>query len=227
MTRSICRIASATLAIAVLTAHAGCGQSPSGGDSATGGGAPAAGSNPSPPAVKTASKPGDACAWVPVADVEEIVGKLDAPPRAAGNECIYTLAEKSATFTGMVEFRRKMREIDGIKSRDDDDRDLASLLRVTVDPKGGSIVGDLATKAVGKMFAKELGQRPSEAAQKDAPPAGWDAVGGLPYTWIGRVGHISISVYSPPEIATEKKLELAARVRDCIPDLPFPAENTY
>jgi hypothetical protein len=49
----------------------------------------------------------------------------------------------------------------------------------------------------------------------------------MPYTWIGRAGHISISVFSPPEIGDDKKMALAARVRDAVPDLPFAAENTY
>jgi hypothetical protein len=177
--------------------------------------------------VKTASKPSDACGWIAVSEVEQILGKLEGPPRAAGDECIYTLAEKSETFTRMVEFRRKMREIDGIKGREGEDRDLDSLVRVSVDPKGGSITGDIANAAVGKMFAKDLGRSASAAPKKDPPPAGWDSVGGMPYTWIGRVGHISISVFSPPEITNDKKMALAARVRDRIPDLPFPADNTY
>lgn len=202
----------------------GCGQpsSPGGQDAAGGGASPGTGTAASPQAaVKTATLPGDACGWVPAVDVEQVIGKLEGPPRAAGNECIYPLAEKSKAFASLMEMRRKL------GGDDQQDGMLADVVRVGVDPSGGSIVGDLATAAVGKMFAKEFGLRPSDAAEKAAPPPGWDSVGGMPYTWIGRVGHISISVFSPPEITREKKMALAALVRDHIPDLPFAAENTY
>lgn len=213
-------------AVAILIssiAGAACSQSEPANAEAT---AAAAGGDAAP-AVKTVATPGDACGWIAAAEVEQIIGKLDGPPRAAGKDCIYPLAEKSEAFTRMVEFRRKMRSIDNIKTQERDDSDLDSLVRLTVDPSADSIIGDIATAAVGKIFARELGQRPSEAAKKAAPPAGWDAESGLPYTWIGRAGHISISVYSPPEITKEKKIELASRVRDRIGDLPFAADNTY
>ena len=231
MVRSLSRLAPRLAVVAVLIAIAACG-SPGGDRASAGGAAAPAGdppptADPPPAAVKTANKPDDACGWIPVAEVERIIGTLEGQPRAAGNECTYPLAEKSAAFTRMIELRRKMREIDGIKGRDGEDRDFDSLVRVTVDPKGGSIVGDLATAAVGKMFARELGQPSSAAAKKAAPPPGWDSASGMPYTWIGRVGHVSISVFSPPEITRERQIELAAHVRDRIPDLPFAAENTY
>lgn len=229
MSRSI-RFAPAAIIVAVTVATAGCGPSSNQGSTATDGAAPQAAADAAAaatPSVKTVSIPGDACGWIPVAEAEAIIGKLDGPPRAAGNECIYPLAEKSKAFSSMVDLRRKMREIDNIKTSEGEDRDLDSLVRVSVDPKGGSIVGDLAMNAVGKMFAREFGQRGSEPAKKKAPPAGWDAESGLPYTWIGRAGHLSISVYSPPEVSREKKIALAARVRDSIADLPFAADTTY
>src|SRR4030095_2389118 len=65
----------------------------------------------------------------------------------------------------------------------------------------------------------------SDADTKDASPPGWDSVTGVPYTWIGLIGHISIPVVSPPEITDDEKMAVAARLRDRIPDLPFPPES--
>jgi hypothetical protein len=45
---------------------------------------------------------------------------------------------------------------------------------------------------------------------------------------MGRIGHISITVQGKaPDVPTELMQTLAARVRDRIPDLPFPATNPY
>lgn len=222
MTRCRARETAVMAAVAVFAFAGGCGRpSSSGPPDADGGPAqPAAAGSASRASVTTASLPSDACGWLPVSEVEALIGPLAGAPRAAGNQCTYPLAEKSKSFAAMAELRRKM-------GGGDDNRDLGDVVRVAVDPSGGSVVGDLAMAAVGKMFAKELGRAPSNAATKPAPPPGWDAASTLPYTWVGRVGHISISVFAPPEIGNDKKLALAARVRDRVPDLPFAAENTY
>jgi hypothetical protein len=50
----------------------------------------------------------------------------------------------------------------------------------------------------------------------------------MPYGFSGRVGHIRISVQGQaPDVPRELMSTLAARVRDRIPDLPFPVDNPY
>lgn len=181
-------------------------------------GAPAAAARAS---VKTASPPADACGWIPAVEVEQIVGKLNGAPTARGNECVYPLAEKSKAFASLVEMRRQMRNGDA------GDHDFHDVVKLSIDLDGSAVVtGELAMGAMSKIFARELGQ-PDAAPKKDAPPAGWDAVSKLPYTWVGRAGHVSIAVFAPPEMKDDTKMTLAARVRDRIPNLPFPADNTY
>src|SRR5437879_3620796 len=41
--------------------------------------------------VALASRPSSDCDWIPIADVEAIVGKLAAPPREGKGGCVYTL----------------------------------------------------------------------------------------------------------------------------------------
>jgi hypothetical protein len=151
--------------------------------------------------------------------VEQVVGQLGGPPKAAGNECVYPLAEKSAAFAKMLELRKHFGETGENPLRDE--------VRISVDVDGTDAQArDIANAAMGKIFAKEMGVSAKEITKK-APPQGWDGENFMPYSWIGRAGHISITVFSPPEITNEKKIALAAKVRDRIPDLPFPADNTY
>ena len=198
---------------------AACGSSPSTGGG-EGGSPGTATSSSKAPAVKTAAIPTDPCGWIPASEVEAVVGALSGPPTPAGNDCVYPLAQKSEIFAKLLEARTKFRRGDPGK------HDFRDEVRVSVDLQGSSNTMDIANAAVGKIFAKELGVSASEIKKKEPPP-GWDAETGMPYTWVGRIGHISIFVFSPPEITKEKKMELAARVRDRIPDLPFPAQNTY
>ena len=217
-----------SLAVAALVGVlSGCSQSPSGREEASHS-APGAESSAAPnnarTTVKTARLPTDACGWISAAEVEQVVGKLEGPPRAAGDECIYPLAEKSQAFANLLEMRRQFR---GNRPGKDDDHVFHDVVKVSVDVTGADfIIGGLAINAVNKMFAQELGESPSGQSEKEPAPPGWDSVGGLPYTWIGRTGHVAIFVFSPPEISDEQKMALAARVRDRIPDLPFPADNT-
>jgi hypothetical protein len=222
MKHVILRPAAAILLSAAFTAAIGCGGSSPGSTEASGGAAATGGGSSTPaPAVKTASLPDNACGYVPAADVEQIVGKLSGPPSEVGGECVYPLAQKSEAFAALAEMRQRFRE-----GKPDDDSDFKDIVRVGVDVTA-DVTGDLAIGAVAKMFAKELGQNPSEAGKKDPPPAGWDAVTGLPYTFVGRAGHIQVSVFSPPEIKQEMQMAVAAKFRDAIPDLPFPTDNPY
>lgn len=218
------------------TMLAACGGQTDRGETATSGAAGTAagrGQSASQPTGPTASRPANACGWIPAADVEQVVGKLAGPPKAAGTDCVYPLATKSEAFEAMRQMRQRTRQDSpspkGETSADDDSH-LADVVRVTVNVKG-EVIDEMAMGAVGKKFARELGQRPSGrdtgTNETESRADGWDAAGGLPYAWSGRVGHVKVIVSAPPEISDETKALLAARVRDRIPDLPFPTETTY
>jgi hypothetical protein len=221
MTRRIIRAAAVTITMGAMTGIVACGGESSAATDNIGAGKPAVSASQPSPTVKTASVPKDACGWIPAPEVEAVIGALEGPPRAAGTECVYPLAARSKAFASLLEMRKQFRNGNA------GDHDFKDEVRVMVDLRGSSVTGDLAFAAVGKIFAKELGQSPSAPKKADPPPPGWDSESGLPYTWVGRIGHVSISVFSPPEIKRETKIALATLVRDRIPDLPFPADNTY
>lgn len=221
MARFITRACAATMLVASAIAAA-CGSSPDPGTSnSSASGVPETAAAKTP-VVRTAAVPSDACGWIPAAEVEEVVGKLSGPPQAAGNDCVYPLVAKSETFAKLLEMRRQFR-----KGGDAGKHDFHDVVRVSVDLDGASNTLAVATAAMGKVFAKELGASDAELAKKVPPPPGWDWEGAVPYSWVGRAGHVSIVVFSPPEITKEQKIALAARVRDRIPDLPFAADSTY
>jgi hypothetical protein len=59
-------------------------------------------------------------------------------------------------------------------------------------------------------------------------PTEWDDARRVPYGFSGRVGHVRVTVAGQsPDVPIEPMQTLAARVRDRIPDLPFPVTNPY
>ena len=76
-----------------------------------------------------------------------------------------------------------------------------------------------------EMIQRDVGQ--GESPPEENPPSpGWDGTGSR---WTGfssfggRVGHVTVSVASlTPHLPADRTLALATRVRDAIPDLPFP-----
>lgn len=198
------------------------------------------------PAVPTAKEPDDPCKWIPVGEVEAVVGKLAEPPKREDG-CLYTMVmpeSVSARRQQMVEQQEKLQaqlkarfkdyeppEFDGsIANYQRDPKNYALTVSVKVD---GDLAGEMGMSAAGKMLESMLSPAERREAQSSpaAPkeePTGWDRVTGVPYGFIGRVGHVQVAVQGKaPDVPRELMQTLAARVRDRVPDLPFPATNTY
>lgn len=197
--------------IGLLLSAAGCGGDGGGSGSASAGDPPgAAGSAP----VRTATAPADACGWIPAAEVAAILGPLAGEPTVVrsleqtdpdprGTACRYALADKPRAGIGAV------------------------LLEVDL---SGAVIRERVGDNMAEGFRQAI-QAGTPAAGSPAPaaraaPPGWDRLGKL---WTGfnafsgRIGHISVSAMSlTPDLPAERTAALATRVRDAIPDLPFP-----
>ena len=173
------------------------------------------------PSIPTAAAPKDPCEWIPVAEVETVLGKLAAPPRKADG-CRYTLVMPEAVTASRQKAKalqervrqalgtasdpalsREITDADGIS--ESDPRSYAVTLAVDVDKEKGN---------------------PRTDAPKAA--AGWDEVLDGRSVFSGRVGHIRVTVTrGASDVPSEPLSALAARVRDRIPDLPFAVVNPY
>lgn len=218
--------------VASTIAVSACG----GGDPAVQAGAasPAAASAPAAaaPAVPTAEEPADPCGWIPVADVEAVVGKLAEPPSTADG-CTYVLAIPESIAAARQEH---VKRIEAFRARFKTDVPTfqGSMADFQSNPKSyavsvsvnvrGDMGGQMAFDDARAMLARQAGV----SASREAPPEGWDAATSLPYGFTGRVGHVSVSVQAgAPDVPADVMRRLAAAVRDRIPDLPFATDNPY
>ena len=231
------RISTVRGVVAVITAVIaayGCGGStPDAGSADAGGGTPAPAANAAPKVtVRTADVPADACGWISVAEIEAVVGKLAEPP-SKGDGCRYVMTlpediaenrrkhvERIAAF--QAKFKTEVPTYHGpMANFESNPKSYAVSVSVDV---GGEMAGEIGLNAGMAHLAREMGGRP----QKAAPPEGWDSVGGLPYGFSGRVGHVRVSVQADaPDVPKEVMQKIAAAVRDRIPDLPFKTDNPY
>ena len=191
------------------------------------------------PAIKTAREPADPCAWIPAADVEAVMGKFAEPPRKEDG-CLYTFVLPEAVAAKRQQAKELQQKIaakfgppdpsfsrpGSIFAAQEDPRSYA--VNVIVDVKGE--VGP--EQALDSMAEKMMGilgneaEKPAAGARKAATD--WDDVRGIPYGFMGRVGHIRISVQAKaPDVPDEQMKMLAEKVRDRIPDLPFAVDNPY
>jgi hypothetical protein len=198
-------------------------------------------------AVRTAAEPTDPCGWIPVSEVEAVIGKLAEPPKQADG-CRYTMVMPEAVSSARSSALAKQKELNdklkaafkdweppeyggSMASFQSDPKTYAVTLNVEVK---GSMAGEMGTEAAIKVMKSWIpaqpGGDPSSAAEPAAPagPAGWDARLPAPYGFSGRIGHLQISVLGEaPDVPRELSEALAARVRDRIPDLPFAVTNPY
>lgn len=189
---------------------------------------------PSAPAmtVRTATPPDDDCGWIPVAEVEAIVGKLAGPPTKRDG-CRYMLVMpdqiREAHEKEIRDYEAAKNEMAAMLARkaraDADPRNYA--LTLSVEWSGAADMMRLTTKAVEKLFASDLDLH-GTSAEPVKPPNGWDDEGHVPYGYTARLGHIRVTVQAEsPDLPKELMPALAAKVRDQIPDLPFPVKNPY
>lgn len=209
------------------------GGSPEGGSAAAGASTAAPVENAAPKiTVRTADVPADPCGWISVADVEAVVGPLAEPP-AKADGCRYVMtipediaaarrahAERIAAF--QAKFKTEVPTFHGpMANFQSNPKSYAVSVSVDV---AGEMAGEIGLNAGMAHLAREMGGRPEKAA----PPEGWDSVGGLPYGFSGRLGHVRVSVQAQaPDVPNEVMQRLAAAVRDRVPDLPFKTDNPY
>jgi hypothetical protein len=196
------------------------------------------------PTVRTASEPADPCDWIPVSEVEAVIGKLAEPPKHADG-CRYTMvmpeavsAARHNAITQQEQLNEKLKaafkdweppEYGGSMAEyQRDPKTYAVTLTVDVSGDTAAEIGAAAglKHLAGFLSAEQAGDQAS--TEEPAKPAGWDILLPAPYGFSGRVGHVHISVLGQaPDVSTELSQALAARVRDRIPDLPFAATNPY
>jgi hypothetical protein len=194
---------------------------------------------PSSDRVPVAMRPANACGWIPVHEVEAIVGKLAEPPRRGEGGCIYTLTippNVVAERAKLDRVREAIAKMPGAeKTPKGDVPPYAFVLEV-------SVTDDASAERIGKMtgeilasWLKEEKTDTTHAAEpqsstKDSArtaPDGWDAPG-MPIG--GRIGtlRVSISKLAPDlDVPRERLAEVAVRVRDRTQDLPFPMDADY
>ena len=190
------------------------------------------------PSVPTASMPSDPCAWIPVAEVEAVVGPLAGPP-ARKNGCRYTLvipeevrAKRQEMIDRMEQLRARFKDpslgkYGGVMANYERDPSTYALT-LTVDV-GGSMAGEMGTAAAGRILQSWMPESAQSApAEKPQLPEGWDSLGLAPYGFSGRVGHVQVSVLGEaPDVPRTVAKALADRVRDAIPDRPFAITHPY
>src|SRR5687767_8354697 len=62
---------------------------------------------------RIAAIPSDPCAWLPVADVEEVMGKLTGPPTPIGSGCRYPVMADSTLLARKTQLRDVVKQIQG------------------------------------------------------------------------------------------------------------------
>jgi len=196
------------------------------------------------PTVRMAAEPTDPCDWIPVSEVEALIGKLAEPPKRADG-CRYTMVlpdAVSAKRREMISQQEKLNQALKAQFKDwEPPKYGGSLGQYEHDPKSyaltlnvdvkGDMAGEAGMAAAGKVmesWVPELQGEDVASTEEPAAPAGWDMLHPAPYGFAGRIGHINISVQGEaPDVPAELAEALAARVRDRLPDLPFPAVNPY
>ena len=190
---------------------------------------------PSSASVAVAARPSSDCDWIPVAEVEAIVGKLAEPPREGDDGCVYTLPIPQKVLDERAKMDKLRESIDKLPGADK----TAPHKTHQAEPYGFVLEVDLkyfgigenvanSTNAILTAWAKDENDttRPAEpyAVSHDKLRKalnGWD----WPATHGGRLGHVRVTIStlaSDIDIPRDKLDTITVRVRDRIPDRPFP-----
>jgi len=235
-TRNLCLVTSLTAALVAC----GGGQDAGGTAGNTGDALKDLAGTADQPTVRTASEPADPCHWIPASEVEAVIGKLAEPPRRADG-CRYTMvmpeAVSAARQKAVAQEERQNAQLKasfkdweptewggsmGAYQRDPKTYAVTLSVHVT-----GDMAGEAGLAAAGKVLeswqpAQQGGDQ--DSTKEPAKPDGWDVLLPIPYGFAGRIGHVQIGVSAEaPDVPDDLAQALAVRVRDRIPDLPFPA----
>jgi hypothetical protein len=181
-----------------------------------------------------ATWPNDGCAWIPVAEVEAILGKLTGPPKGSKTTCHYPVPMDSETLQKRTGYRDMARDLNSKSEAARDTTITRAVVTLDVDLRGdmtGERAGRMTGAMLANMFKDALGKNAPavDTTRQEArpkPPDGWDAAN-VPRgrgDFRGRTGHLTIAIDEDAmfgAVPAEKKAALAARVRDRITDLPF------
>ena len=199
------------------------------------GAVPSNSTNSSSSSIPLATRPTDDCGWIPASVVETIVGKLAEPPREGDGSCVYTLPIPQKVLderARMAKLRESIDKMPGAEksTRKKPDREAPYGFALEVDLKYYGIGENVrnSTNAILKSFAGDDNDTstarkpfpiPRDSLRKLLNGSDW------PATYGGRLGHIRITIStlaSDLDIPRDKLDTIAVRVRDRIPDRPFP-----
>ena len=188
--------------------------------------------------IPVAVPPPNDCDWIPTSDVEAIVGKLAEPPREHDGGCLYTLPVPQNVLderAKMAKIRASIDKLPGAEpsspKKEARDETYGFLLEVDVKDNG---LAQGVSKSVGSILADWARDDNDTAHTAPSPTPSLDsmrkALGGWDYrgSLAKRLGQLRITltpIASDFALPREKLDQLAARVRDRIPDRPFPLEG--
>jgi len=189
-------------------------------------------------AVRTAARPADACGWITAAEVAKIVGPLTGTPYPTDDGCVYPLPLDTATAhrnAQVLELRRSVKDRPGWSDLPPLEPDTSGVIvdvRVYTDPAMGRGLAASFAK-MGQMMCSDSADAEQpwckaterKASAPQAPVPGWDRTNdSTSRSFFGRVGHLGVDVaVRAAEVTHEQAVAVANRVRDAVPDLPFPA----
>jgi hypothetical protein len=189
-------------------------------------------------AVRTASRPADACGWISAAEVAEVVGQLSGAPRPGDDGCLYPLATDTQTprrRTQALEFQRKLEERFGksdLPPMEADPSGVVVEVEPYTDPAGARGAGAAMAIMAGWLRDDSAGTGADSAARDTAPPKplpGWDySNDSTSRSFFGQIGQLRVAVkVHSAEVTRAQTVALATQIRDAIPDLPFPTKRKY
>lgn len=234
LARSCC---ASVFAVVLLAVTSGCDRSKTGrqaSQASASAGSQTASARAASATGRTAAVPTDPCAWVTVAEVEEVLGKLTGPPERAGGGCRYPVVADSALLARKARLRELASQLPGPNAPEPGDSTwdkAAVIVTVNVDVDAAS---ERASALAARTVAPMLAHAAANAAAADSglmarAREGWDLASGSFSTFEGRIGHVIVMVRERNMMGRlvpfERKIALAARVRDRVPDLPFANPN--
>lgn len=218
-------------ASALLVAFVSCSHGDRASNAAAPGSSTSSSGNANTAQVQLASRPASDCDWIPVAEVEAIVGKLAEPPREDQGGCVYLLPipqkvlDERAKYTKLSEALRKLPGADKT-DKGPPPEPYGFVLEIDLKDFG---IGESVAKTVRRVLSSGDPNDTISIADSSAIPPdslrkmlnGWDrrALHG------GRIGHIKITISKLSldlELPDDKLDSITVRVRDRIPDRPFP-----
>jgi hypothetical protein len=171
---------------------------------------------------RTTTRPASPCEWLPVSEVEAVVGALNGPPRNQGGGCFYPLPVDSITIARRAKARQVQDALARSGMKSDWPAEPEDTGGVLVQVSVGVGAEERAAELGFGMLGSWAGDDSLLAAQKAGD--GWDyrrRMIGKPNFW-GRAGTVMITVEGATFGMKDSVMAvLAGRVRDRIPDLPF------